>query len=297
MSPRSHCAHDQQATICLQCRQKLRSAQWNHGLPNRKPVHDQIDCHHVEHGFKRRSDCAHRLRARWFGIPRTLNFDDTWNAASRDCHGESGPRRSCPQDAPRGRRLCDPRTTVGQGWRRLCCHSDPNITHAPLALAAISHGVAVVVDKPLAISSEQADQVIKAADDAGVLLTVFQNRRWDGDFLTVKSLWNPGPWGRSPGSSLGSNVGAPRSKTAGARTCHQVTVAACSSTWDLTSSTKRSPSLDPQPPYTPRSIQLDPTPRSTTTYSSRSPITTACAPTCSRARRQPTWSQIQSAGP
>ena len=72
----------------------------------------------------------------------------------------------------------------------------PNITHAPLALAAISHGVAVVVDKPLAISSEQADQVIKAADDAGVLLTVFQNRRWDGDFLTVKSLLESGALGR-----------------------------------------------------------------------------------------------------
>ncbi len=71
----------------------------------------------------------------------------------------------------------------------------PNITHAPLALAAISHGVAVVVDKPLAISSEQADQVINAAAEAGVLLTVFQNRRWDGDFLTVKSLAESGALG------------------------------------------------------------------------------------------------------
>lgn len=72
----------------------------------------------------------------------------------------------------------------------------PNTSHAPLALAAISHGVAVVVDKPLAISAEQATSVIDAADAAGVLLTVFQNRRWDGDFLTVKALVDSGALGR-----------------------------------------------------------------------------------------------------
>lgn len=71
----------------------------------------------------------------------------------------------------------------------------PNITHAPIALATISHGVPVVLDKPLAISSEQADLVITAAESAGVLLTVFQNRRWDGDFLTVKSLARSGVLG------------------------------------------------------------------------------------------------------
>ena len=72
----------------------------------------------------------------------------------------------------------------------------PNTSHAPLALAAISHGVAVVIDKPLAISSEQAHQVIDAAERQGTLLTVFQNRRWDGDFLTVKSLIESGALGK-----------------------------------------------------------------------------------------------------
>lgn len=72
----------------------------------------------------------------------------------------------------------------------------PNTSHAPLARAAISHGVAVVVDKPLAISSEQAFSVIAEAEHQGVLLTVFQNRRWDGDFLTVKSLIESGSLGQ-----------------------------------------------------------------------------------------------------
>ncbi len=71
----------------------------------------------------------------------------------------------------------------------------PNTSHAPLAEDAISRGIAVVVDKPLAISSAQAFGVIDRAEAAGVLLTVFQNRRWDGDFLTVKSLAESGALG------------------------------------------------------------------------------------------------------
>ena len=38
----------------------------------------------------------------------------------------------------------------------------------------------VVVDKPLALTVQEAEQLIEAADTAGRTLTVFQNRRWDG---------------------------------------------------------------------------------------------------------------------
>lgn len=72
----------------------------------------------------------------------------------------------------------------------------PNTSHAPLALEAISHGAHVVVDKPLALSPQQARELIAAAEEAGVLLTVFQNRRWDGDFLTVRSLIDSGSLGK-----------------------------------------------------------------------------------------------------
>jgi predicted dehydrogenase len=59
-----------------------------------------------------------------------------------------------------------------------------NDAHVPLSLQAIEHGVAVVVDKPLAVNADDAQRVV----DAGGRLTVFQNRRWDGDFLTLKRM-------------------------------------------------------------------------------------------------------------
>jgi scyllo-inositol 2-dehydrogenase (NADP+) len=71
----------------------------------------------------------------------------------------------------------------------------PNREHAPLAHAAIEAGIALVVDKPLAVSSSEAQALLDAAHAHGVMLTVFQNRRWDGDFLTVQRLLGEGALG------------------------------------------------------------------------------------------------------
>jgi scyllo-inositol 2-dehydrogenase (NADP+) len=73
--------------------------------------------------------------------------------------------------------------------------TSPNREHAPLALTAIAAGLPVVVDKPFAIDAEQGQQVIDAAAAASVPLTVFQNRRWDGDFLTLRRLLRDGKLG------------------------------------------------------------------------------------------------------
>lgn len=73
--------------------------------------------------------------------------------------------------------------------------ASPNRTHVPLALAAVEAGLPVVVDKPFAASSADAERVLAAAEQAGLLLTVFQNRRWDGDFLTVRRLVDEGRLG------------------------------------------------------------------------------------------------------
>jgi scyllo-inositol 2-dehydrogenase (NADP+) len=77
-------------------------------------------------------------------------------------------------------------------WERddhdLVVIATPNDMHAPLAMAAIDHGVAVVVDKPLAVTASRAAQLVEYARRAGVLLTVFQNRRWDSDHLTLLRL-------------------------------------------------------------------------------------------------------------
>jgi predicted dehydrogenase len=64
----------------------------------------------------------------------------------------------------------------------------PNRFHVPLALAALESGLPVVVDKPLAPTAAEAEPLLAVAAASGLLLSVFQNRRWDGDFLTVRRL-------------------------------------------------------------------------------------------------------------
>lgn len=64
----------------------------------------------------------------------------------------------------------------------------PNRAHVPLGLAALEAGLPVVIDKPLAPSVAEAERLTEAARRTGKLLTVFQNRRWDTDFLTARQL-------------------------------------------------------------------------------------------------------------
>jgi predicted dehydrogenase len=64
----------------------------------------------------------------------------------------------------------------------------PNRFHVPLAMAAIAAGAHVAVDKPLAVTAEEARGVAARAEEAGVVLSVFQNRRWDDDFLTLRRV-------------------------------------------------------------------------------------------------------------
>lgn len=64
----------------------------------------------------------------------------------------------------------------------------PNRSHVPLAVAALDAGLPVVVDKPVAPSAAEAARLIEAAERAGKALTVFQNRRWDNDILTIQRL-------------------------------------------------------------------------------------------------------------
>jgi scyllo-inositol 2-dehydrogenase (NADP+) len=71
----------------------------------------------------------------------------------------------------------------------------PNRHHAPLGLAAIEAGLHVVVDKPLAVTSEEGRRLDDAASSQGVVASVFHNRRWDGDFLTLRRLFRDGALG------------------------------------------------------------------------------------------------------
>ncbi|MGB7755131.1 MAG: Gfo/Idh/MocA family oxidoreductase [Salinisphaera sp.] len=73
--------------------------------------------------------------------------------------------------------------------------ASPNGWHAAHAQAAIEAGRAVIVDKPLAASADQAETLIASARARGVPFTVFQNRRWDADFLTLQALIEAGRLG------------------------------------------------------------------------------------------------------
>ena len=72
----------------------------------------------------------------------------------------------------------------------------PNRSHAPIALAALDAGLHVVVDKPLASTSAEGRRLASAAADRGLVLTVFQNRRLDGDYLTLRRLIDEDAVGR-----------------------------------------------------------------------------------------------------
>jgi len=71
----------------------------------------------------------------------------------------------------------------------------PNRTHVPLASAALSAGLHVVVDKPFAPTAAEGRQLIEHARSCGRMVTVFHNRRWDGDFLTVRRILREGALG------------------------------------------------------------------------------------------------------
>jgi predicted dehydrogenase len=67
--------------------------------------------------------------------------------------------------------------------------------HLPLVREAIDLGLPVVCDKPFAADAATARETVRAAERAGVLLSVYKNRRWDADFLTVREVLGSGELG------------------------------------------------------------------------------------------------------
>ena len=94
------------------------------------------------------------------------------------------------------RTLSDPAQLWAGDAPDLVVIATPTDSHAPLANAALERGTAVVVDKPLAVSAADAEALVARARNAGALLTVFQNRRWDSDHLTLRRLIDEGRLGR-----------------------------------------------------------------------------------------------------
>jgi scyllo-inositol 2-dehydrogenase (NADP+) len=78
---------------------------------------------------------------------------------------------------------------------QLCVIATPNDSHFELARACLLAGRDVVVDKPFAPTLAEAEELVRLAAERGRLITVYQDRRWDGDFGTVKNLVQSGRLG------------------------------------------------------------------------------------------------------
>ncbi|MNK43873.1 putative oxidoreductase YdgJ [compost metagenome] len=72
----------------------------------------------------------------------------------------------------------------------------PNDTHAPIARQALLAGKHVVIDKPFALDLAEAEALVELAEKQQRLLSIFHNRRWDGDFLTIRRLLAEGALGK-----------------------------------------------------------------------------------------------------
>lgn len=68
----------------------------------------------------------------------------------------------------------------------------PHNVHAPIAMDLLEAGIGVVCEKPFCLNVNDATRLIDKANEKNVLLTVFQNRRWDGEYMTVKKVIDDG---------------------------------------------------------------------------------------------------------
>ncbi len=78
----------------------------------------------------------------------------------------------------------------------LICITTPNELHFPMAKQCLLAGNHVVVDKPVTIHSWEAEELKELARSKGLFCSVFQNRRFDGDFRTLQKLVDEGTLGR-----------------------------------------------------------------------------------------------------
>ncbi|HEY2659909.1 MAG TPA: oxidoreductase [Caulobacteraceae bacterium] len=100
------------------------------------------------------------------------------------------------QDWPDARVLVDPQAAFANPEIDVVVIATPDDLHAPQGHAALAAGKHVVIDKPFAASLQEAESLAAHAAQAGRVLSVFHNRRWDSDFLTLGALVASGQLGR-----------------------------------------------------------------------------------------------------
>ena len=85
---------------------------------------------------------------------------------------------------------------IGEPEVELVVVNTPDVTHYEYTKKALLAGKNVVVEKPFVFTVEEGSELIALAKEKSLMLCVYQNRRWDGDFLTIKKLLKSGTLGR-----------------------------------------------------------------------------------------------------
>ena len=110
--------------------------------------------------------------------------------------GVIGTRRSAAETGhPEASAVADPLAAARHPGADLVVIATPNESHAPLAEAALRAGKHVVVDKPFTVTLADARELTALASASGLVLSVFQNRRWDSDFLGLRAALAEGALG------------------------------------------------------------------------------------------------------
>ena len=107
----------------------------------------------------------------------------------------SPQRRDLVGQEHAGARVFDSLQALASAGAQAVAISTPADTHSDLTDAAIALGLSVVCDKPFALEPVAARRSVDLAASAGVVLSPYQNRRWDSDFLTVQALDEAGTLG------------------------------------------------------------------------------------------------------
>jgi len=107
----------------------------------------------------------------------------------------SGQAARVRQELPEVRRHACAATLIQQCAAELVIITAPNAAHFPLAKLALEAGKHVILEKPFVCTTAQGQQLIALAAHQQRLLSVYHNRRWDGDFLTLRQLQRSGRLG------------------------------------------------------------------------------------------------------
>lgn len=97
--------------------------------------------------------------------------------------------------APGAKGFSDATEMLDSGLVDLVVISTPPNTHFEWARAALERGIHVVLEKPMALTAAQCDEVLELAHNKGLTLVVYQNRRFDPDFVTMRRLVREGAIG------------------------------------------------------------------------------------------------------